>query len=169
MATADERLDQWLRDAHAMEEQAEQMLSATSSRLEHYPQLKARLDQHLAETRNQAAMLSRCIERRGTSTSTLKDLAGKVTAMAQGLSGLFVGDEVVKGSMASYTFEHMEIASYKVLIATAEEAGDTETASVCRTILREEEAMATWLADNLDPITRQYIAREETPGLTAKH
>ena len=41
MATVDERLNEWLRDAHAMEEQAEQMLSATASRIENYPELKA--------------------------------------------------------------------------------------------------------------------------------
>ncbi len=43
----------WLRDAHAMEQQAEQMLKAQSSRLEHYPDLKARIDLHLQETLGQ--------------------------------------------------------------------------------------------------------------------
>lgn len=66
-------------------------------------------------------------------------------ATAQGLSGFFVGDEVLKGALASYTFEHMEIASYRILSATAEEAGDIETQRVCEGILREEEAMAEWL------------------------
>ncbi|WP_053572263.1 DUF892 family protein [Caballeronia cordobensis] len=45
-----EHLLDWLRDAHATEQQAEQMLLAQSGRLEHYPQLKARIDQHLEET-----------------------------------------------------------------------------------------------------------------------
>jgi ferritin-like metal-binding protein YciE len=31
---------------------------------------------------------------------------GKSMAMGQGMSGAFVEDEIVKGSMASYTFEH---------------------------------------------------------------
>ena len=47
MATPQENLLDWLRDAHAMEQQAEQMLKAQSKRLEHYPQLKARIDQHI--------------------------------------------------------------------------------------------------------------------------
>ena len=42
MANADEHLNQWLRDAHAMEQQAEEMLSAQASRLEHYPVLRGR-------------------------------------------------------------------------------------------------------------------------------
>jgi glyoxylase-like metal-dependent hydrolase (beta-lactamase superfamily II) len=35
----DEELNQWLRNAHAMEEQAEKMLEAQSSRIENYPEL----------------------------------------------------------------------------------------------------------------------------------
>ncbi|RZL07112.1 MAG: DUF892 family protein, partial [Rubrivivax sp.] len=104
MANAADHLMDWLRDAHAMEEQAEQMLSATASRIQHYPVLKAKIESHLVETRRQGQLIRGCIERRGGDTSTLKDLAGKVTAMAQGLSGLFVSDEIVKAAMASYTF-----------------------------------------------------------------
>jgi ferritin-like metal-binding protein YciE len=47
MATPQEHLLDWLRDAHAMEQQAEKMLRAQSERLEHYPKLKTRIDQHL--------------------------------------------------------------------------------------------------------------------------
>lgn len=169
MATADERLLQWLRDAHAMEEQAETMLSSQARRIENYPQLKAKLEQHLEETRRQAQRLEQCIERLNGGTSTIKDAAGKMVALGQGLSGLFVGDEVVKGSMASYTFEHMEIASYRILIATAEEAGDMETKRVCEEILREEEAMASWLEENLPSVTRQYLERDRMPDATSKH
>jgi ferritin-like metal-binding protein YciE len=63
----------------------------------------------------------------------------------------------------------MEIASYTILIKTAEQVGDTETARVCRQILQEEEAMADWLKQNLPQLTEQYLRREETPGATAKH
>lgn len=169
MASADERLMEWLRDAHAMEEQAETMLSAQAKRIDNYPEVKAQIERHLAETREQARMLRACIERRGGDTSTMKDLAAKFVAMGQGLSGAFVGDEIVKGSMASYTFEHMEIASYTVLIAAAEEVGDSATASVCRTILQQEQAMADWLAREMPALVRKYLAREATPGVTAKH
>ncbi len=89
--------------------------------------------------------------------------------VAQGLSGLFVGDEVVKGLLATYTFEHMEIASYKILIAASEKLGDVETKRVLEEIVREEEEMAKWLEARLSPITLQYLGREEMPRATAKH
>ena len=169
MATAEERLMEWLRDAHAMEQQAETMLSAMVARIDHYPEVKRGLERHLEETRAQASQIEACIVRRGGDTSTLKDLAAKFTAFGQGLSGMFVGDEIVKGSMASYTFEHMEIAAYKVLISAAEACGDMETSAVCRRILTEEEAIAEWVGESLGEVTTKYLAREETPDLTAKH
>jgi len=70
--SADHLMD-WLRDAHAAEQQAETMLSGMASRIEHYPDLKARIERHLEETRRQATLVRQCIERRGGSTSTLKD------------------------------------------------------------------------------------------------
>ncbi|MBS7699922.1 MULTISPECIES: ferritin-like domain-containing protein [unclassified Chelatococcus] len=169
MATAEERLMEWLRDAHAMEQQAETMLSGLSSRIENYPEVKARIDAHLKETRVQAQLLNECIERRGGDTSSLKDLAGKFMAMGQSLSGVFVGDEIIKGAMAGYTFEHMEIAAYEVLIAAAEAVGDTQTAQVCTRILQEEEAMAEWARNNFNHLTITYLRREESPGIVAKH
>jgi len=168
MASAEERLMEWLRDAHAMEEQAETMLDGLTRRLEHYPDLRQRVEEHLEETRRQADRLEGCIKRRGSSTSLIKTATGKIVGLGQAISGLFVADEVVKGSMASYTFEHMEIAAYKTLIAAAEQVGDAETQRVCEGILREEEAMAEWLGDNLESVVHQYLAREEVAPEIAK-
>ncbi|WEX77501.1 DUF892 family protein [Sinorhizobium numidicum] len=168
MGAAAEHLQAWLRDAHAMEEQAITMLTSQSRRLENYPELKARIDKHLQETRDQAAMLEQCLERGGGGTSALKDISGKIVAVGQGLSGLFVSDEVVKGTLANYTFEHMEIVSYRVLIAAANYAGDQEAKQVCETILQQEIAMAEWLEQHVTDITRTFLDRDQR-DVTAKH
>lgn len=68
--------------------------------------MKAKIEADLDQTRQQASVVESCIERRGGDTS--------------GLSGVFVGDEMIKGAMESYTFEQMEIAAYRILIAAAE-------------------------------------------------
>ncbi len=169
MASAEERLMEWLRDAHAAEEQSKTMLSGTAGRLQNYPELKARIEQHERESERQAELVRSCIERRGGSTSTIKDAGAKMVALGQAMSGMFVGDEVMKASIASYAFEAMEISSYRILIATAEHVGDMETARILQQILREEEAMAEWLEQNLPSLTQQYLRREEMPGVTAKH
>ncbi|MCG7598350.1 ferritin-like domain-containing protein [Halomonas sp. McH1-25] len=168
MKAAEKRLVEWLRDAHAMEEQAEQMLKAQAGRIENYPEIKQRIEQHIEETVNQGKQLEACLARYDESPSTVKDTTGKMTAMGQAAGGMFSGDEIVKGCIASYTFEHMEIASYRVLISTAEEAGDAETKRICEGILREEEAMAAWLEQHTPQAVHQYLQRDEAPGADAK-
>jgi len=172
MATAtvsksEKSLTHWLRDAHAMELQAVQVLSTTATRIENYPELRERLEKHVAQSRRHADLIGGCLERHG-GTSTLKDMAGRWVGLAQALSGLFVGDEIVKASMASYVFEEMEIAAYKILMAAAEHCGDPETKRACEGILREEEEMARWLDERLPLVTREYLSRAEQ-GVTAKH
>lgn len=169
MATVDDNLMDWLRDAHAMEQQAERMFSTTASRIDNYPEMKTRLEGHAQASRRQADMLRACIERRGGDPSALKDLAAKATAMAQGLSGIFVSDEIVKAAMATYTFEHMEIASYRSLIAAADAVGDQETRRVCESHLAQEEEMAGWLEQQLPLVTQQFLQRSAQPNVTAKH
>ncbi len=167
--SAIDNLRDWLRDAHAMEQQAEAMLEAQASRLEHYPELRERIVQHIDETRWQRAQLESCLSRLGTSPSLLKDIGGKLTAFGQGVSGMMVSDEVVKGAMAGYVFENMEIASYTVLIAAAASAGDHDTRAVCEQIIVQERAMAAWLLEHLPAITTAFLARAATPGVTAKN
>lgn len=164
----DEWLDQWLRDAHAMEQQAEQMLEAQASRIENYPDLSARISRHIEETRSQSRRLETCMELRGISRSVTKDATGRLTAMMQGFGGMFAGDEVVKGLMASYAFEHMEVASYRILSAAARAAGDADTARVCDDICREEEDMAAFLAERMPEVTRIYLTRTLTAPDDAK-
>jgi ferritin-like metal-binding protein YciE len=168
MSEAREWLVQWLRDAHAMEEQAETMLSGQVGRLESYPELKERIRRHIEETKGQAARLKTCLKALGEDTSTMKDAGGKLMAIAQSLSGVFAGDEVMKGSLASYTFEHMEIASYTILIAAAKAHGEAEVARVCEENLREEVAMADWLKAHLGSTTDQFLSRAASKSDSAK-
>lgn len=157
----------WLRDAHAMEMQAIQILKNQAQRIETYPDLRGRILEHLEETRAQAELLERCLERLGTTVSPFKDSAAAFVGNLQALGGAFMGDEVVKGAIGSYTFEHLEIAVYRSLVGAAEEIGDAETARVCREILRQEEAMAGWLEEHLPEITRRYL-RRASAGESAK-
>ena len=168
MPTQQEHLIDWLRDAHAMEQQSEQMLSSEMKRIENYPELKTRISQHIDETRRQQEELESCLRRLGSSPSAVKDLGAKVMAFGQAASGVMMSDEIVKGAMSCYVFENMEIASYKILIAAAAEMKDPETEGVARRLLAQEEAMAKWLLDHLPTLTSAFLARTELPGATAK-
>lgn len=168
MDAANEILNDWLRDAHAMEKQALTMLQGQVDRLDNYPELRVRISQHVQETERHINLVNECLERRGASNSTLKDIGAKLTATGQSLSGIFVSDEVIKGSLASYTFEHMEIASYKMLVTAAEYVGDQDTKRVCEQILKDEVAMAKWLEDNTSGVTQLFLQRALEERETAK-
>jgi ferritin-like metal-binding protein YciE len=148
-----------LRDAHAMESQAISLTSTQAERLEDYPELQARMREHLRETEGQRDRLERCLDRLDTSHSTFKDVAMKTAANLQAMFNAAAPDEVVKNTLASYAFEHFEIASYKALITVARMAGQEEVAEVCRQNLQEEERMAQWLDEHLPEVVEQYLQR----------
>jgi ferritin-like metal-binding protein YciE len=168
MASKSENLLNWLRDAHAMEQQAEQMLKAQASRLEHYPELKARIETHIQETKGQQELLEGCLKRLGEGPSALKDMAGKLVAFGQAVGGMTMSDEVIKGAMSGYVFENLEIASYTILIAAAKAAGDVQTQQACEKILPQEQAMADWIKEHLPELTEAFLTRSESPDLEAK-
>jgi ferritin-like metal-binding protein YciE len=161
MPTPREHFLSWLEDAHAVEEQAESMLSAMAPRLDAYPNLQARIREHIRETQRQNASLRDCLARHGTSPSPLKDLSTRFMGFTQSIGTMFTTDEVMKGVLASYALEHLEIGTYKMLVKTARQLGDDETARVCEKILEEELAMAKWLEDHIEEITQSFLRREE--------
>lgn len=166
--TAIENYHDWLRDAHAMEKQAESMLSKMSGRLEHYPALEQRLAQHLDETKHQLSLLERLLDNHGIDHSVMKDVMGKMAATGQAVGGMFNSDEVVKGAISGYVFENAEIASYTSLIAAAEQVGDAEGVRVLTEIREQEVAMAEWLLQHLPEVTQQFLQRAAQPGVEAK-
>ncbi|HFT1963349.1 TPA: ferritin-like domain-containing protein [Enterobacter ludwigii] len=164
-----EHYHDWLRDAHAMEKQAESMLESMVSRIDHYPELRARLAQHITETKGQITLLEEILDRNGISRSVLKDSAGKMAALGQSVGGMFNSDEIVKGAISGCVFEHFEIACYTALVIAAKKAGDTVSVPTLESILAEEQAMADWLEAHLPDVTVQFLLRADEPGLPAKN
>jgi ferritin-like metal-binding protein YciE len=119
---------------------------------------------HAEESRGQADRLRECLQSLGTDVSSLKTglawLGGNLQALFGSATGAAAGDEVVKGVIVSYAFEHFEIACYRTLIAAAAQTGLDEVETTCSVNLREEEAMQEWLADHIPSITTTYLARE---------
>ncbi|MCM4740802.1 DUF892 family protein, partial [Escherichia coli] len=97
-----EHYHDWLRDAHAMEKQAEKMLESMASRIENYPELRSRIEQHISETKNQLSQLESILDRNNISRSVIKDSMSKMAAFGQSIGGIFPSDEIVKGSISGY-------------------------------------------------------------------
>lgn len=163
-----EHYHDWLRDAHAMEKQAESMLESMVSRIETYPDLRARIEQHVSETKNQIVVLEEILDRNDISRSVLKDSMSKMAALGQSIGGMFPSDEIVKGSISGYVFEQFEIACYTTLVAAAKKAGDTASVPALESILAEEQAMADWLIRHIPTTTEQFLLRSSASGVEAK-
>lgn len=161
MAHAREHFALWLRDAHAMEVHAATTLRGQIGRIENYPDLRERLQDHLLETEAQAQSLRELMERAPGGQSVLKDVAGKISATAQGITNLLASDEIVRICTNIYSFEHNKIATYRVLIAAADEIGDSKAVDVLTNILEQEKAMAQWAEAYIDGATRLYLMRDE--------
>ncbi|UKE47638.1 MULTISPECIES: ferritin-like domain-containing protein [Xanthomonas translucens group] len=163
-----ERLLKWLQDAYAMEQEASTMLTATAGRLEHYPQLKARIEQHITETKGQSEQVKRCIDLLGGTTPAIKGALASVMATVHAAGNSMMSDEVAKSLGISYAFEHLEVASYRALVIAAKQADQPQIAEICSTILDQEIAMAEWLIEHQEATVLAFLERERTDAETAK-
>ena len=156
-----------LRNAHALESQATQIMQRQVERYENYPELSARLQQHIGETRVQQQRLEEILNSLGESHSTLKDMALGFVGNLATIGHAFAPDEVLKNSFANLAFENFEIASYKSLITVAEASGHAVAMAPLEASLKEEQSMARWMDEHLRDITLRFLSLE-TQGISAK-
>jgi ferritin-like metal-binding protein YciE len=150
-----------LRNAHAMEIQARELMERQSERLDAYPEVKAKVIQHLAETREQLKRLEQCLEACDESNSTLKDMAQSMVANTMAMTHAMASDEILKNTFANNAFEHFEIAAYKSLLTLSDSAGQGAARPLLEANLAEEERMAAWIDANVAEVTQAYLANEE--------
>src|SRR3954465_11407580 len=112
-----------LRNAHAMEVQARELMERQSERLDDYPDVKAMITAHLRETNEQLKRLEQCLADCGEDHSSLKDTAQSVVANFMAIFHSAAPDEILKNTFANNAFESFEIAAYKSLIVLSEKAG----------------------------------------------
>ncbi len=151
-----------LKNAHAMENQALSIMRPQVARIETYPDVLARLEQHIRETEMQLERLDALLDAAGADRSALKDTALSFTGMMAAVGHTFAPDEIIKNSFANFAFENFEIAAYKSLITLATEAGNSNATSVLRQNLDEELDMARWLDSNIEAVTLKYAALRQS-------
>jgi ferritin-like metal-binding protein YciE len=136
-----EQLVRYLQDAHAIESQALQLLSAAPA-LAGDGDLRKAFEEHLEETRAQQAAVEARLSAHGARPSRFKSVLLRVGGL--NLGGFFGAqpDTPLKLAGFAFAFEHLEVAAYEELRRVAERAGDEETARLAERIAREERAAA---------------------------
>ncbi len=155
-----------LRNQHAVENQAIELLERQVGRLENYPEMAERMRRHIAESREQARRLEELLGGLGTSHSAVKDTVMSFVGNMAAMMHTPASDEVIKNSLANFAFEHYEIAAYKSLLTLADLTGHSAAVAPLRQSLAEEEAMARWIDEHLAETTRTFVSRSEA-GVTA--
>jgi len=86
------KLVSYIRDAHAMEKNVEQMLASMIATTGDET-IKSRLESHRDETTRQAERLAQRLDALGESTSTVKDAGAIVGALGSGLQEMVRADK----------------------------------------------------------------------------
>lgn len=155
-----------LRNQHAAENQAIELLERQVGRLENYPEMVARMKQHIEESKEQARRIEDLLGSLGTSHSALKDTITSVMGNIAAIGHTTAPDEVIKNTIANFAFENYEIASYVALLTLAEASGHDRAKVALNESLREEEQMAQWIQEHIGPTVLRYVERTSA-GLTA--
>jgi ferritin-like metal-binding protein YciE len=178
--TRDAKLVQFLNEAYAKEKQLETSLQAhldATTRDDYAKRLKS----HLKETKSHATQVARRIKQLGGNPETVSipgpeglgkmaenvaEKLGKAKAAAQGplhtMRGSGEQEKMLHNARAEYADEAQEIATYMVIDSLATTAGDKDTATMAREILRDEERMQKFIADLLPELTAG-VAHDEIP------
>jgi len=161
MTTLDEQLVKYLADAHSIEEQALQQLRG-APQASGDSEVAAIFRDHLAETEGHERAIKARLEARGGSENRLKDLLMRVGGTGFLLFARAQPDTPGKLVAHAYSYEHLELASYELLIRVAERAGDDETVSEAQRIRDEEQRMGERLAASFDQAVEASL-RELSP------
>jgi len=147
--TLDDQLNKYLTDAHSIEEQALPQLRAAPE-IAGDPGLASIFRDHLTETEAQERLVRERLEARGASPSKVKDAVMKAGGLGFVLFAQSQPDTPGKLTAHAYSYEHLELAGYELLMRVAERAGDRETAEAARRIRDEEQRMAERLEGAFD-------------------
>jgi ferritin-like metal-binding protein YciE len=163
--TATSLLASALRNAQAMESKALELLAQQAGRLEQFPELHAQIHHHLGETERQLARLENCLDALGEEASF--GLSQTPPHAANGPGG-GPEEQPLADVFSTFAFENFEIAAYRSLLALCEAAVQRSIAPLLQESLKEEEAMAKWLKENIQRLTRDHVNNCERNVTTAK-
>ncbi len=158
-STLQEKLVDYIEDAHAMEQNVHQMLGSMIATTQD-EEILQELEHHRMETERHEQLLRERLQALGRDTSVRKEAQSLAGALTKGVMDQVRGDKAGKNARDGFITEHMEIASYELLERLAQRAGDEETAEVARRIRADEEAMAQKIAANWDKFVELTLVEE---------
>jgi ferritin-like metal-binding protein YciE len=155
-----EQLTKYLADAHAIENQAVELLKRGQA-IVGEGELRKLFDDHLDETYAQQKTIEARLEALGGSPNKLQDAAMKLGGL--NIGGFFGAqpDTPMKLSGFAHAFEFLEVGAYEQLKRVAQSAGDEETVRIADRIIGEERAMAAAIAARWDEAVEVTLEKRD--------
>ena len=160
----EEKLIDYIEDAHALEQHVKVALDAFISAAPDVPELQDPLRHHREETDQHLARLEERLAAYGKTPSKVKDAGMMFGAGGLGMLSKLRKDNAGKVARDGYTAEHLEIACYELLERVANRAGDEQTAEAARLTRADEEAMAQKIAASWDLALDMSLEQEGLKG-----
>src|SRR5215217_6740904 len=156
----------YLRDAHALEAQALQLLES-GPQIAGFDELAEVFREHLPQTREHQRLVDERLAALGSRPSRFH--AGAMRAGAMNIGTFFKAQPDTPAKLAgfAYAFEALETGAYELLSRTARRASDEETASLAERICREERAAAERVAATWDAATDAALSAQDVAGATS--
>ncbi len=150
-------LVKYLRDAHALEAQAMQLLE-TGPQIAGFDALAEVFSEHLEQTKEHQQLVDERLAAHDSGPSRFQ--AGAMRAGALNLGTFFKAqpDTPVKLAGFAYAFEALEVGAYELLARVAQRAGDEQTAGVAQRILADERFAAERVAGTWDAAVEAGLA-----------
>jgi ferritin-like metal-binding protein YciE len=155
----DEEVVKYLRDAHALEAQAMQMLEA-GPRIAEYDELRRLFEQHLEETAEHQRLIDERLAELDEKPSRFQAGAMRMGALNLGTFFKVQPDTPVKIGGFAYAFEALETGAYELLSRTARRARDERTAAIAEGILANEKETAERVAATWDAAADAAVAQQ---------
>src|SRR3954453_12753333 len=145
----DEEVVKYLRDAHALEAQALQMLEA-GPKIAEYDALARVFERHLEQTREHQRLVAERLEELASGPGRAHAAAMRTSAM--NLGGFFKAqpDTPIKLAGFAFAFEALEAGAYELLARPPRRAGDEQTVALAERILGDEHAAGEQIAGTWD-------------------
>lgn len=142
-------LVKYLRDAHALEAQAMQLLE-TGPQIAGFDALAEVFREHLEQTKEHRQLVDQRLAAHGAGPSRFQAGAMRAGALNLGIFFKAQPDTPVKLAGFAYAFEALEVGAYELLTRVAERAGDEQTVGVAQRILADERFASERVAGTWD-------------------
>jgi ferritin-like metal-binding protein YciE len=151
----------YLRDVHALEAQAIQLLQAGPG-IAGFDELAGVFRDHLEQSREHQRLVDERLLALGSAPGRVQAIAMRSGALNLGLFFKAQPDSPVKLAGFAYAFEALECGAYELLSRTAMRAGDEETAAMAERILADERVAAERIAATWDAAVKAGLREQVT-------